>query len=63
MVVPLLIIMSNGGQEELGGQSRTEADEDTINYLKHLKLILVFFVYCNIWWQEEKKQDQGICKE
>lgn len=63
MVVPLLIIMSNGGQEELGGQSRTETDEDTINYLKHLKLILVFFVYCNIWWQEEKKQDQGICEE
>lgn len=55
--------MGSGGQEEVEGQSRIEIDEDTINCLKHLKLVLVFFVYCNICQQEEKKQDQRICKE
>lgn len=62
-VVPLLILMGSGGQEEVEGQSRIEIDEDTNNCLKHLKLVLVFFVYCNICQQEEKKQDQRICKE
>lgn len=55
--------MGSGGQEEVEGQSRIEIDEDTNNCLKHLKLVLVFFVYCNICQQEEKKQDQRICKE
>jgi len=48
---------------ELRGQSMSEVYADTTGILEHLKLVHVFFVYCNIWWQGEKKRYQGIYKK
>lgn len=41
----------------------SEVYGDTVGIVVHLKLVHVFFVYCNIWWQGDKKQYQGIYNE
>lgn len=48
---------------ELREQSMSDVYADAIVILEHFKLVHVFFVYCNIWWKEEKKHYQGIYKQ